>query len=159
YGQLGIGNTSQQTRPTNVLTLSNIVAVSCGYRHSLALSSNGTVWAWGHDASGEVGNGTTTSQILSPYLIPNFSGVASVAAGEDFSVALKTNGSVWVWGESSNGRLGLGSVGPDVTTPTNIAALSNICLITAGSQQAYAIDTSGKLWMWGYNGAWNGNNG
>lgn len=153
-GVLGIGNATvtKSTVPTNVLTLTNITAVACGYQHALALDTNGTVWGWGDNLYGELGDGSTADR-YSPVLVNNLNGVVGIAAGESFSLAVRTNGTVWVWGRNATGRLGLGvTSGTSVLTPTNISALSNICLIRAGSQQGYAVDTSGKLWVWGYNG-------
>src|ERR1044071_1208247 len=159
-GQLGTGNTTQRTTPTNVLNLTNIISVACGYQHAVALASNGTVWAWGDNLYGEVGDGTTSDR-SSPVLVTNLNGVTGIAAGEYFSLAVRTNGTVWVWGRNNNGRLGLGSIGASyIPSPTNISALSNICLVRAGSQQGYAVDTSGKLLLWGYNGSFpNGGGG
>jgi RHS repeat-associated protein len=153
-GVLGIGTAgvSRSTTPTNVLTLTNAVGVACGYQHALALDANGNVWGWGHNGYGEVGDGFTTDR-YSPVRVTNLNGVVGIAAGEYFSLAVKTNGSVWVWGRNNNGRLGLGNIGGSYfATPTNISALSNICIVRAGSQQGYAVDTSGKLWLWGNNG-------
>ncbi|HVU09418.1 MAG TPA: HYD1 signature containing ADP-ribosyltransferase family protein [Verrucomicrobiae bacterium] len=167
-GQLGIGSTSPShvNYPTNVVGLHNIVAISCGYRHALALDSSGYVWAWGDNSSGELGDGTTTArsspvQVVAPGyeppLWPYLSGVYVIAAGGDCSFAVTTNVDNIIqsavtlgWGSASDGRLGMGSGFPSHTNaPTQIPGLTNICLINAAGALANAVDTSGQLWKWG----------
>ena len=149
-GQLGIGNTTQMTIPTNIIGLSNIVMLSCGYQHTLALDSNGMVWAWGDNNSGELGNGTTENYIDSPALVTNLAGITAIAAGGACSFALTTNGAVYAWGNTSNGRLGLGAGLPSYEEiPVIIPGLSNICIISAAGYSGFAVDRSGQFWEWG----------
>src|SRR5258708_1452126 len=125
-GQLGFGfkTPGTITSPTNVLRVSGIAAVACGDYHALALSSNGTVWAWGKNGSGQLGDGTTTDR-PSPVAVTNLSGVMGIAAGSSLSMALTTNGTVYVWGAGGSDRLGLGSTS-DKQVPTRNPSLSNI---------------------------------
>ncbi|HYG23704.1 MAG TPA: DUF6531 domain-containing protein, partial [Verrucomicrobiae bacterium] len=154
-GQLGIGSKSpgKVTLPVSVMTVTNAIRIACGMDHALALSSDGSVWAWGDNGGGQLGDDNIPigADRASPILIPNLDGVMEIAAGEDFSMALRTNGTVWVWGKGESGRLGLGNQNNRLV-PTMNSSLSNICQIRAGSRQGYALDRDGKMWVWGRNG-------
>jgi alpha-tubulin suppressor-like RCC1 family protein len=88
-----------------VLVGSGFASASAGKAHSLAIKTNGTLYAWGYNSHGQLGDGTTT-QRTAPILIG--SGFAS-AAGDDHSVAIKTNGDLYAWGDDSSGQLGDGT--------------------------------------------------
>ncbi len=82
-------------------------AVSAGGLYSLALRGDGTVWAWGANNSGELGDGITT-QRLTPVQVPGLTGVTALAAGRDYMLALRGDGTVWGWGANGDGQLGDG---------------------------------------------------
>src|SRR5690606_37773733 len=112
YGQLGDGTTgitAYKTTPVQVKGpggngyLTDVVAVAAGYQHSLALKSDGTVWAWGWNDSGRLGDGTTTDrstpvQVKGPGGNGYLTDVIAVAAGHNHSLAIKSDGTVWAWG-------------------------------------------------------------
>ena len=83
--------------PVPVPGLTGVVAMAAGGDHSLALKSDGTVWAWGDNYYGQLGDGTTTNQ-PSPVQVPGLTGVIAVAAGYSHSLAVKNDGTVWAWG-------------------------------------------------------------
>jgi hypothetical protein len=110
--QTGAGNTaSPKTLPVLVPGLSNVVAVAAGRMHSLALKADGTVVAWGQNASGMLGVGTTSSPILTPTPVAGLTNVVAIAAADDWSFALRAEDSVnlslWSWGYGtySNGKM------------------------------------------------------
>lgn len=88
-------------------TDSNWVAVAAGWRHSLAFKSNGTLWAWGINQYGQLGQGNTT-QLDTPTQVGTDTDWSKVAAGGFFSVALKSGGTLWAWGRNTDGQLGVG---------------------------------------------------
>src|SRR5207253_1762942 len=103
------GNTlSCSPTPIAVLTLSGVTAISAGQGHSLALTANGRVWAWGSNDHGQLVDGTTTERD-SPIPVQHLGGVTAVAAGGDHSLALRRDGSVWAWGANLFGVLGDGT--------------------------------------------------
>jgi alpha-tubulin suppressor-like RCC1 family protein len=107
-GQLGDGTNLQRTTPVSVIGLTGVVSIDAGYNHSLAVSG-GTVWAWGNNFSGQLGLGTTDGVAhMTPAQVPDLTGVLSVAGGGTHSVALKNDGTVWVWGDNQLGQLGIG---------------------------------------------------
>ena len=97
-GQLGIGTTSARSyNPVQANSITNAVTVSASYGHTLALASDGTVWAWGSNAAGELGDGTKETR-PAPTPVNGLSDVAAISAGGGFSLALKKDGTVWAWG-------------------------------------------------------------
>ena len=114
--------------PTQLPRLANVIAISAGDGrlgdgggpHALALEKNGTVWAWGDDTYGEIGNGTTTtSGVPTPTQVAGLSGITSIAAGQDFSMAA-SGATVWAWGRNNQGQLGeFGTTSPTTTPQTS----------------------------------------
>jgi alpha-tubulin suppressor-like RCC1 family protein len=128
-----------------------IIQVSNGFGgHTLALKDNGTVWAWGNNQYGQLGDGATTSR-STPVQVPGLSGIIMVGAGTNFSVALKSDGTVWVWGweGAGNGQLGDGDYYDDQTIPHQISGLSNIKTIALGSDHTLALTNGGQVYAWG----------
>ncbi|MCP4134920.1 MAG: hypothetical protein GY754_28355 [bacterium] len=108
-GQLGTGITSSIEGVVQASTLSDITAIAAGYRdHSLAIKSDGTVWAWGSNSQGQLGNNGSTT-LPTPTVIPTLSGVTKISAGEYLSAAIKSDGTAWVWGYNYYGQLGDGT--------------------------------------------------
>ena len=131
-----------------ILSGTGITALSAGARHTLALQNDGTVWAWGKNDAGQLGDGTTTDR-PTPVQVRGLTGVRAVAAGSVHSVALKQDGTVWVWGDNS--YLGTGSPTPQLTTPVQMPGLSSIVAISASQDTSYAVKSDGTLWAWGTN--------
>jgi hypothetical protein len=115
----------------------------------LALRGDGGVWAWGKNANGQVGDGTTTDR-LTPVQVRGLSGAVAVMAGVHHSVALRRDGSVWAWGANSYGELGDGTT-TDRLTPVPLRGLSDVVSIAAGAQHSYALKRDGSVWAWGQN--------
>lgn len=155
YGQLGDGtNKDCSYSPIRVLGLTDIIAISTRSDHNLALKSDGTVWAWGTNTYGELGDGNvlTTSNI--PVQVTGLTDVISVSAGRNFSLALKSDGTVYSWGNNKNGQLGLGTTYAFFKTPQKINTLANVTEIHAGNSHALALCDSSfpyEVWLWGKN--------
>jgi alpha-tubulin suppressor-like RCC1 family protein len=123
-GQLGIGSTTQSSTPVQVGSLTNVIAVTAGDTHSVILKNDGanvSVWAWGSNSSGQLGNGGTT-QSNAPLQVSGLSSVTSISAGASHTVILKNDGTVWAWGSNSSGQLGNGTT-TDVWTPVQSTPL------------------------------------
>lgn len=150
-GQLGDGTTTSRAIPAriggSVFTVWN--AVAAGDSHSLAVVNDGTVWAWGLNTNGQIGDGTT-NQYKMPKQITALTSVSAVAAGASHSLALKTDGTVWAWGLNSNGQLGDGTTTQRLS-PVKISALSGIIAIEAGDAFSLALKSDGTVWAWGLN--------
>jgi len=215
YGQLGVGNTANYSTPVpvhgpnNVGYLTGVVNVEAGDDFSFAVKSDGTVWAWGHNDSFQVGDGTTSDRktpvpvqlfyngmgVITDlaggghhglavkdgevwswgangsgqlgnnssdegyYPFPIYTGsgltgvVTAVDAGDKHSLAL-TNGTVWAWGEDSNGQLGCNSTKDkshpvQVHGPGNVGYLSGVTDVAAGWHHSLAVTDDGSVWSWG----------
>jgi alpha-tubulin suppressor-like RCC1 family protein len=153
HGELGDGTVTERTTPVQVSGLSGVRQVSAGVDHSLALRSDGTVWAWGQDDHGQVGNGVFSSTPqLTPVEVPGLTGITKVAAGWLFSLALRSDGTVWAWGVNAAGQLGNGTT-TDSALPVQVR-VNQVTSIIAGFSAAYAIRTTtggATLWAWGGN--------
>lgn len=154
-GQLGDGTTTTRTTPVQVAGLSGVRQVSAGLEHSLALRSDGTVWAWGANDHGQLGDGTFSSvPQLTPVQVTGLTSVTKISAGGSFSLALRSDGTVWAWGRNADGELGTGST-TDGPVPVRVPFLPPANAIFASSFSTYATSTTAAgvtLWAWGGNG-------
>lgn len=152
YG--GLGNASAMgtfvTAPVQALILTGAKAISAGGWHSVALKNDGTVWAWGWNGDGQLGDGTTVDKSI-PTQVPSLTNVTKIAAGTYHTLALKNDGTVWAWGDNVSGQLGNGTTGSDRNTPVQVNGLANVVAITAGRFFSMAVKNDGSVWTWGQN--------
>lgn len=120
-------------------------AVTAGGFHSLASKSDGSLWTWGNNEFGQLGDGTTVSSPLPKQVATGF---AAVSAGLKYTLAIKPDRTLWAWGLNSSGQLGDGTQ-QDRNIPTSIG--SDYVAVSAGELHSAAIKTDGSLWAWGYN--------
>jgi alpha-tubulin suppressor-like RCC1 family protein len=151
-GQLGNGTiTSTFTGPAVLISsLTNVVSIAGGWRHSLFVKSDGTVWASGSNDFGQLGDGTSTDR-STPVQITSLSGVVAAAGGFRFSLFLKSDGTVWGCGDNIAGQLGNGTITLS-NTPVQIGSLTNITAIAAGGYHSIFLKNTGAVWACGNNG-------
>lgn len=156
-GQLGNNTKVGSATPVPVLAsvnnpLKGITAIAAGGEHSLALKSDGSVLAWGSDWAGQLGNGSAAGSALMPGAVLNLAEVKAISAGNAYSLALKTEGSVWAWGYGAAGQIGNGS---SLANQTPIAVDNNlnsgVTTLAAGDNHAIAIKADGAVYAWGNN--------
>lgn len=141
--------------------LDSITAISSGSEHAVALQSNGEVWAWGWDYSGELGTGTGNTSLSAVHVLnsggtANFTNAIAVACGYNFSVVLRNDGTVWTFGNNEFGQLGdgtyLSSLLPvQVKDTAGNNPLRHIAAIAAGEDHVLALDSAGRIFTWGSN--------
>jgi len=154
-GQLGDGTTSDIHSPKQIGADNRWTSIAAGMRgfpekssFNLALKSDGTLWAWGHNGFGQLGDGTTTDSHL-PKQIGTDNRWVAIAAGWH-SLALKSDGTLWAWGMNSSGQFDCTFT--DAHTPRQIGLDTNWVAIAAGASHSLALKPDGTLWAWGGNG-------
>ncbi len=172
-GQLGDGTSGinknipvqvkDVTDPTGFLT--NIIAIFASWRHSLALKIDGTVWAWGNNYDGQLGDSTSGMNKNIPVQVKDatdptgfLTNIIGVSAGWFHSLALKADGTVWAWGNNSKGQLGDGNFGTNKNIPVQVkdttdpsTFITNVISIFASWSHSLALKTDGTVWAWGNN--------
>jgi alpha-tubulin suppressor-like RCC1 family protein len=150
-GQLGDNTALSRSSPVQIGTLTNWASVTGGSGHTMAIKTDGTLWGWGANTSGQIGDGTTTTK-FSPVQIGTLTNWASVIAsgnpGGNHTISIKTDGTLWVWGNSTSGQLGDGTTN-DRSSPVQIGTLTNWASVSAGSSHTIAIKTDGTIYTWG----------
>nr|WP_232354056.1 InlB B-repeat-containing protein [Bifidobacterium asteroides] len=174
YGQLGDGTKTTQKitpvkvrKPADTPTDFTFLQVSAGYYHSLALGSDGNAYAWGYDDYGQLGDGTTATQKITPVKVrkpadtPTDFTYLQVSAGNTHSLALGSDGNAYAWGNNSYGQLGDGAttitdtskqtspvkVDKPADTPTDFTFLQ----VSAGTDHSLAVGSDGNAYAWGNN--------
>lgn len=173
YGQLGNGGASNSTYTVvagygnethNIQTvpmkvLENVVSVSCGAYFTAAIKEDGTLWMWGQNDMGQLGDGTTSARFTPVQVLDR---VAAVSCGYSHTAAIRSDGSLWVWGHNLYGQLGTDGITnssvkgwgdqlPVQTVPVKI--MDNVAVVSCGAFHTAAIKTDGTLWIWGSNKA------
>jgi alpha-tubulin suppressor-like RCC1 family protein len=181
HGQLGNGLCGQyghRSSPVPVVGgFTNWCQVSAGYKHSLGLRSNGTIWAWGCNYSGILGNGLSScagftynyetcetdfycvdENRSSPVsVIGGFTDWCQISAGRCHSLAIRSNGTLWAWGRNSQGILGDGTESGyydsnDRSSPVSVVGgFTDWCQVSAGCCHNVGVRSNGTAWAWGSN--------
>jgi hypothetical protein len=152
-GQLGLGNMTYYSSPKQVGALTTWAQISCGQQyHTVAIKTDGTLWSWGYNNSGQLGNGNTNNR-SSPVQVGSLTNWLYIASGTNANIAVKTDGTLWSWGNNSGGTLGLGDSGAytDRSSPVQVGALTTWSKPSMGAYWAMCTTTSGALWSWGTN--------
>jgi alpha-tubulin suppressor-like RCC1 family protein len=151
-GRLGDGTTVDKCSPVSVVGgFTDWCQISASNDHTVAVRANGTAWAWGPGNSGMLGDGTTVSKSSPVSVIGGFTDWCQVSGGNAFSLGVRTNGTLWAWGQGANGVLGDGTTVAKSSPVSVIGGFTDWCQATAGKCNfAFGIRTNGSLWAWGY---------
>lgn len=129
--------------------------IATGHEHSCGLKGDGTVWCWGRNQSGQIGDGTTQSR-WTPVMI--MGSVSSIAAAHRSTCAVTNGGAAWCWGENKWGQLGIGATSPDscggvdcATTPQQVSGLTDVEQITLEGAHTCVVLADDTVWCWGNN--------
>ena len=124
-------------------------SIGGGYYHTIVLKANGTVWAWGRNNYGQLGDGTTENT-QTPVRLSGIASIIGIAVGCDHTIALKSDGTVWAWGNNGYGQLGDGTT-TRRTTPVQVSNLTDVIAIAGGYDHTIALKSDGTVWAWGRN--------
>ena len=153
YGQLGTGDTASASVPTEATAVTSAsitpTQVALGQRHTCVLADNGTVWCWGYNYYGQLGDGTTEDR-LTPVQVVGLTNVIKISSGGLASCALKDDGTVWCWGYNNQGQLGDGTTF-NRSTPVQVVGLSDVVDISSSGPHTCAVKNDGTVYCWGYN--------
>ena len=155
YGMLGDGTTVNKSSPiTTAGGGTNWRQVACGYYAAAAIKTDGTLWTWGFNAYGQLGDGTVVNRSSPVTTVGGGTNWRQVAAGGYYSTAaVKTDGTLWTWGNNGDGQLGDGTVANRSSPVTTVAGGTNWRQVACGYSIA-AIKTDGTLWTWGWNSSY-----
>lgn len=138
--------------PVQAFGLTDVVAISASrYYFATALRADGTVWAWGDNMFGQMGNGTTTRNDV-PAQVPGLSDIVAIPhqSGQGHTAALRADGTLWMWGYNMKGELGNGT-NDDSTTPVQVSDIADVVAVTCGMNHTLALKADGTAWAWGLN--------
>jgi alpha-tubulin suppressor-like RCC1 family protein len=134
--------------PRRIGAESDWTHVSGGLHHMVALKSNGSLWAWGRNGEGEVGQGNLVNHYGTPTRVGTESNWTQICAGSAHSLALRNDGSLWAWGYNADGELGDGTTN-DRAVPTMIDTNRDWKTVAAGGFASFALKSNGTIWGWG----------
>jgi alpha-tubulin suppressor-like RCC1 family protein len=154
-GQLGadINTVIFQELPLQLGSRNDWLSVSVGESHTCAIRQDHSLWCWGADDYGQIGNPNSATPSATPYQVQPNERWIMVVSGQFFNCAIKTDHSGWCWGGNANGQLGNLTV-VSQSEPTPITGSQQWQWLTAGSLHVCAIDAEQDLWCWGDN--WSG---
>ena len=153
-GQLGDNTTVSKSSPVSVVGgFTDWIQVSAGTAHSLGLRRNGTVWAWGYNTNGNLGDGTTTARSSPVSVVGGFTNWSQISAGNDHSIGVRANGTIWAWGYNLYGRLGDNTTTNSSSPVSVVGGFTDWIQVSAGGDHSLGVRTNGTIWSWGNNGS------
>lgn len=154
YGIASEIGAADVTTPVQKAGVNNAVSVAVGDKHACAVKVDGSVWCWGNDQSLQLGDDSTATDTATPVRVAGLSGAVAVTAGNTFTCALLTGGTVSCWGSDSFGELGNGlAIGAPSGVPQTVRRLSGVTALDAGANSACAI-TGTETRCWGAGNNW-----
>ena len=153
-GSMGNGSEDSSQIPIQIGALTTWLDVSAGFYQAIAVKTDGTLWGWGYNNSGQLGKNNTISY-SSPVQIGALTAWSQAEAkrfmGYDYAGAIKTDGTLWIWGDNGQGQLGLNTPAYiAISSPVQVGSDTDWSVATAGYYTTTAIKTDGTLWSWGY---------
>ena len=151
-GELADGTTTNRSSPVTIIGgITNWSQLSAGGSHSLGVTATGIAYAWGSNANGELGDGTTSSRSSPVTVVGGITNWSQVSAGGDHSLGIISTGIAYAWGSNVNGRLGDNTTSSRSSPVTVIGGITNWSQVSAGDVHSLGITASGVAYAWGLN--------
>ena len=151
-GQLGDNSTTHKSSPVQTIAGgTNWKQVACGVFHSAAIKIDGTLWTWGQNNEGQLGDNSITNRSSPVQTITGGTNWKQVSGGTFYTVAIKTDGTLWTWGNNGYGQLGNNSLTNRSSPVQTVAGGTNWKQVSCKTAHTAAIKTDGTLWTWGLN--------
>jgi alpha-tubulin suppressor-like RCC1 family protein len=151
-GRLGSLNWSvPQTTPLAVAGGLTFASISTGFYHTCGVTTTGAAYCWGYGFSGQLGNGTTSSNQPVPSAVSGGISFSDISTGRDHTCGITTAGGAYCWGQNIDGRLGNSSTAVAVTTPTAVTGGLTLTRISAGADHTCGVTNAGSVYCWGAN--------
>ena len=151
-GRLGDDTNEKKSSPVQTIAGgTNWSKVACGAYHNAAIKTDGTLWTWGSNYDGRLGDDTTDNKSSPVQTIVGGTNWSKVASGNNHTAAIKTDGTLWLWGKNNHGQLGDNTRTNRSSPIQTIVGGSNWNFVACGYGHTAAIKTDGTLWMWGVN--------
>ena len=153
YGQIGDNTATNRSTPvTTFAGGTNWKQVACGNNHTAAIKTDGTLWTWGGNSFGRLGDNTAVNRSTPVTTFAGGTNWKQVSCGGNHTAAIKTDGTLWIWGNNASGQLGDNTATNRSTPVTTFAGGTNWKQVAGGDNHTAAIKTDGTLWTWGFNG-------
>ena len=148
----GVTVYTSKITPTQVGTSTTWKQVSCGYKHSAGIKNDGTLWTWGLNDAGQLGDNTSSNRSSPVQVSGNYNDWRYISCGWNFSLGIRNDGSLWGWGENGAGQLGDNTQTTPRTGPVNEhLAATDWKTVSCGKYHAAGIKEDGSLYTWGQN--------
>jgi len=148
-GQLGDNTTVSKSSPVSVVGgFTDWCQISSGYKYSLALRSGGTLWAWGYNGSGRLGDNSATNRSSPVSVVGGFTDWCNISAGHTHSAAVRTNGTAFAWGRNNYWQIGNGG-NTSASSPTQVSTYTDWIQVSAGNNFTLGVRSNGTAWGWG----------
>jgi alpha-tubulin suppressor-like RCC1 family protein len=154
FGQLGDNTVVTKSSPVSVVGgFTDWCQLSAGTCHSLGVRQNGSAWAWGCNANGQLGTNSIVSRSSPVSIVGGFTDWCQVSAGDLHSLGVRQNGSAWAWGVNTCGRLGDNTTVSKSSPISVIGGFTDWCQVSAGGSHSLGVRQNGSAWAWGCNGS------
>jgi len=150
YGRLGDNTNTNRSSPVSVVGgFTDWVQITAGNQHTAALRANGTVWAWGSNGNGRLGDNTVLNRSSPVSVVGGFTDWVQITAGNQHTAALRANGTAWGWGSNGNGQLGDNTTISKSSPVSVVGGYTDWVQVAAGGYHTAALRANGTAWAWG----------
>jgi alpha-tubulin suppressor-like RCC1 family protein len=151
-GRLGDNTATDKSSPVSVVGgFTDWCQVSGGTSHTAAVRTNGTLWAWGNNLSGRLGDNTITSKSSPVSVVGGFTDWCQVSVSVTHAISVRTNCTIWAWGDNTAGILGDNTIVSKSSPVSVVGGFTDWCQVSAGNVHTAAVRTNGTIWGWGCN--------